>query len=54
MAMVVRDENASEERDALLAEALNSYVLRDNVAPISTTEKSVHARSAHDEVEVEG
>ena len=35
VAMVVRYEHASEERDALLAQALNSITLADNVVPIT-------------------
>ena len=54
VAMVVRYEHASEERDALLAQALNSFTLTENVAPISTAADSVRARSAHDDLEVEG
>ena len=54
VAMVVRYEHASEERDALLAQALNSYTKGSNVVPISSTAESVRARSAHDEPEVEG
>jgi hypothetical protein len=54
VAMVVRYEHASEERDARLAQALNPYTLPENVVPISTVSESVRARSAHDEGEVEG
>ena len=35
VAMVVRYEHASEERDALLAQALNRYAERSNVVPIA-------------------
>ena len=54
VAIVVRYEHASEERDALLAQAQNPYTNGGNVVPISTTAKSVRARSAHDDPEVEG
>jgi integrase len=54
VAMVVRYEHASEERDAVLAQALNVYTLPENVVPIPTASESVRARSAHGEPEVEG
>jgi hypothetical protein len=54
VAMVVRYEHASDERDALLAEALNPYTPTENVVPISTAAESVRARSAHDDPQVEG
>ena len=54
VAMVVRYEHASEERDALLAQELNSYTKGSNVVPLSATTESVRARSAHDDPEVEG
>jgi integrase len=54
VAMVVRYEHASDERDAQLAQALNPYTLTENVVPISTAVESVRARSAHDDPEVEG
>jgi hypothetical protein len=54
VAMVVRYEHAFEERDALLAQALNPYTLIENVVPISTIAESVRARSAHDEGEAQG
>ena len=54
VAIVVRYEHASEERDALLAQAQNPYTNGGNVVPISTTAKSVRARSAYNDPEVEG
>jgi hypothetical protein len=54
MAMVVRYEHASEERDALLAQALNPYANGGKVVPIGIESQSVRARSAHDEPEGEG
>jgi len=35
VAMVVRYEHASEERDAQLAQALNAFTAGDNVVPIT-------------------
>jgi hypothetical protein len=37
IAMVERDEHASEERDALLARALNQLAENSNVVPIAST-----------------
>ena len=54
VAMVVRYEHGAEERDALLAQALNAYTPTENVVPISDAAKSVRARSAHDDPEAEG
>ena len=52
--MVVRYEHASEERDALLAQALNPYTKGGNVVSIGIEFESDRARSAHDDAEVEG
>jgi hypothetical protein len=46
VAIVVRDENASEGRDALLAQALNPHTLTHNVVPISTAAESIRVRSS--------
>jgi integrase len=46
--MVVRYEHASEERDALLADALNPYTETGIVVPIGLLNKKDRARSAHD------
>jgi len=54
IAMVVRYEHASEERDALLAQALNPYTNGGNVVSIGIEFESDRARSAHDEGEAEG
>jgi integrase len=54
VAMVVRYEHASEERDAFLAEALNQYTQGSNVVPITKDLERDRARSAHDDPEVEG
>jgi hypothetical protein len=54
MAMVVRYEHASEERDALLAQALNPYTNGGNVVSIGIEFESDRARSAHVEGELEG
>jgi integrase len=51
VAMVVRYEHASEERDALLAQALNEFADRSNVVEITITSPGDRARSAHDDVE---
>jgi Phage integrase family len=57
VAMVVRYEHASDERDTLLAEVLTQYVAGTNVVsirPVSGDEIApVRARSAHDRVEAE-
>jgi hypothetical protein len=49
--MVVRYEHASEERDALLAEALNFYTKGSNEVPIASESGSDRADSAHDGAE---
>ena len=49
IAMVVRYEHASEERDAQLAQALNQYADGSNVVPIGTEAECDRARSAHDD-----
>jgi len=54
VAMVVRYEHASEERDALLAQELNRYADCQNVVPIGESLQPDRARSAHDDSEVEG
>ena len=54
VAMVVRYEHASEERDALLAQELNPYTKGSNVVPIGTSPPEDRTRSAHDDPEVEG
>ena len=55
VAMVVRYEHASEERDALLAQALNQFAERSNVVPITNASPGDRAHSAHDDDEtVEG
>ena len=54
VAMVVRYEHASEERDALLAEALNQLAESSNVVPIASAAPGDRARGARDEGEVEG
>jgi hypothetical protein len=46
--MVVRDEHASEERDASLADALNPDTQTGIVAPIGLRDKNDRARSAHE------
>ena len=46
VAMVVRYEHASEERDAFLAEALNQYTQGSNVVPITKEARGDRARSA--------
>jgi integrase len=48
VAMVVRYEHASEERDALLAEALNPYTQSGIVVPVGPLHEKDRARSAHD------
>jgi integrase len=53
VAMVVRYEHASEERDALLAQALNEFADRSNVVEITITSPGDRARSAHDDAETE-
>ena len=54
VAMVVRYEHASEERDALLAQELNRYTEAPKMVPIDHLPESVRARSAHDSPEVDG
>jgi hypothetical protein len=54
VAMVVRYEHASEERDALLAQALNPYTDGGNVIPIGIAFDGDRARSAHADDEAEG
>jgi hypothetical protein len=52
--MVVRYEHASEERDAILAQALNQFAEPSNVVSIMSTSPGDRARSTHDDPEVEG
>jgi hypothetical protein len=52
VAMVVRYEHASDERDALLALALNQYAESTNVVPI-TAVPGDRSRRAHDNPEGE-
>ncbi len=52
--MVVRYQHASEERDALLAQALNQFAVSSDVVPIANASPGDRARSAHDDPEVEG
>ncbi len=54
VAMVMRYEHASEERDALLAQALNQFAESSNVVPIVSASPGDRGRSAHDDPEVEG
>ena len=54
VAMVVRYEHASEERDALLAQALNQFAESSNVVRIANASPGDRTRSAHDDPEVEG
>ena len=53
VAMVVRYEHASEERDALLAQQLNQFAESANVVQITISSPGDRARSAHDEGETE-
>lgn len=53
VAMVVRYEHASDERDALLAQALNAFTMGDNIVPIAHEFIGDRARSARDKGEVE-
>ena len=46
--MVVRYEHASEERDALLADALNPFTQGGIVVPLWSKSGGDRARSAHD------
>jgi hypothetical protein len=54
VAMVVRYEHASEERDALLAQALNAFTMGNNVVPLTHELSRDRARGAPDKGEVEG
>jgi hypothetical protein len=54
VAMVVRYEHASEERDAQLAQALNAFTMGDNVVSLTQDLLGDRARGARDEREVEG
>ena len=54
VAMVVRYEHASDERDALLAQALKPFMSGGNVVPIARGDERDRARGARDEREVEG
>jgi integrase len=46
VAMVVRYEHASEERDAQLAQALNAFTMGDNVVPLTHELSGDRARDA--------
>jgi len=54
IAMVVRYEHASEERDAFLAQALNQFAEPSIVVSITNASPGDRARSAHDDLETEG
>jgi hypothetical protein len=54
VAMVVRYEHASEERDALFAQKLNTYTKGSNVVPIASESEGDRARSAHEGAEADG
>ncbi len=54
VAIVVRYEHASEERDALLAQALNPFTSGGNVVPIVRGGEGDRARGARDEGQGEG
>ena len=51
--MVVRYEHASEERDALLAQALNPITQSESVTPIGPQDSGDSARGARKEDEPE-
>jgi hypothetical protein len=53
VAMVVRYEHASEERDALLAQEFNRYAETSNVVPIAEGLQPDRARIAHDNPQVD-
>jgi hypothetical protein len=46
--MVLRYEHVSEERDALLAQALNQFAESSNLVPIASASPGDRARGAHD------
>ena len=46
VAMVLRYEDASEERDAKLAQALNAFTMGDNVVPLTREFSADRARAA--------
>ena len=52
--MVVRYEHASEERDAMLAQALNQFAETSNVVPITSASPGDRAREARDGKDGEG
>ncbi len=54
VAMVMRYEHASDERDALLAQELNRYAEGANVVSLEHSLQPDRARSAHEDPEVEG
>jgi integrase len=54
VAMVVRYEHASEERDARLAQALNAFMGGDNIVPFTHEISRDRARIARDEGETGG
>ena len=49
VAMVVRYEHASEERDAFLAQALNAFRIARHLVPFMHELSGDRARSAHDD-----
>ncbi len=53
IAMVVRYEHVSDERDALLAQELNRYAEGANLVPLESSPQPDRARSAPDEGEAE-
>ncbi len=54
VAMVVRYKHASQERDALLARALNQFAETSNVVPIADASPRDRGRSAYNDPEEEG
>ena len=54
VAIVVRYEHGSEERDVFLAQALNQFAESSNVVSITNASPGDHARSAQDDHETEG
>jgi hypothetical protein len=54
VAMVVRYEHASEERNALLAQALNQLAESPNLVPITSASPADRARGARDKDVGEG
>jgi hypothetical protein len=54
VAMVVRYERVSEERDAQLAQALNAFTMGGSVVPLTHELSGDRARGARDDLGVEG